>query len=389
VPHAFFFLASAVWNFGLGMTWLAVPLYAYNQGLSNVQIGVLFAAPVLAQAGLNLVGGAYTDLIGGRRIMLGSCWAIVAAGLWLTLAEGFWMLVVGQVVLVISRAAFWPATWAMASELPGHRGIQLGRLNAVTNVGQIAGSALCGFLLAGAGFDATFATLAATGLLAFIAGLGTKAGPPKPVTSHRKVLARYWPLLQRPIILYSMICAYLSALPFSLSMSFYPLLLAEYGYGEETSGVIVALRAIGAIAAGLIAARFVRTGPDTLWPVACGVAVAAAVGLLPLVNHVFPIALWMLVIGVGSGAMTLYFQITISEASLLEERGSALALGGLGWSASHLSTPLIMGLLSDRFGIVAAFYVLGLCALACAVIVAFMRRWAFATLVPQHAPTPP
>jgi DHA1 family bicyclomycin/chloramphenicol resistance-like MFS transporter len=389
VPHAFFFLASAVWNFGLGMTWLAVPLYAYNQGLSNVQIGVLFAAPVLAQAALNLLGGAYTDVIGGRRIMLGSCWAVVAAGSWLALAEGFWMLVVGQLVLVVSRAAFWPATWAMASELPGHRGIQLGRLNAVTNVGQIAGSALCGFLLASAGFDATFATLAATGLLAFIAGLGTKAGPVKRVASHRKVLSRYRPLLRRPIILYSMICAYLSALPFSLSMSFYPLLLAQYGYSEETSGVIVALRAIGAIAAGLIAARFVRTGPDTAWPVVCGIATAAAVGLLPLINHLFPIAFWMLVIGAASGAMTLYFQITISEVSQLEERGSALALGGLGWSASHLSTPLLMGVLSDRYGIVAAFYVLGLFALACVVALAFMRRWAFAAVARQHAPMPP
>jgi MFS family permease len=389
VPHAFFFLASAVWNFGLGMTWLAVPLYAYNQGLSNVQIGVLFAVPVIAQAGLNLVGGAYTDRIGGRRIMLGSCWAIVAAGLWLVLAEGFWMLVVGQLVLVISRAAFWPATWAMASELPGNRGIQLGRLNAVTNVGQIAGSALCGFLLAAAGFDATFATLAATGLLAFIAGLATRAAPPKPHAPHGKLLARYGPLLRRPIILYSMICAYLSALPFSLSMSFYPLLLATYGYSEETSGVIIALRAIGAIAAGLIAARFVRTGPDTRWPVVCGVAVAAAVGLLPLVNHVVPIALWMLVIGLGSGAMTLYFQITISEASRLEERGSALALGGLGWSASHLSTPLLMGFLSDRYGIVSAFYALGLCALASVVALTFMRRWAFAASLPAQAATPP
>lgn len=371
------------------MTWLAVPLYAYTQGLSNVQIGVLFAVPVLAQAGLNLVGGAYTDHIGGRRIMLGSCWAIVAAGLWLALAEGFWMLVVGQLVLVISRAAFWPATWAMASELPGQRSIQLGRLNAVTNLGQIAGSALCGFLLAAAGYEATFATLAATGLLAFIAGLGTRPGPAKQVRSHRKVLARYRPLLRQPIILYSMLCAYLSALPFSLSMSFYPLLLAEYGYGEETSGVIVALRAIGAIAAGLIAARFVRTGPQTLWPVVSGVAVAAAVGLLPLVNHIVPIALWMLVIGLASGAMTLYFQITISEASLLEERGSALALGGLGWSASHLSTPLIMGVLSDRYGIASAFYALGACALACAVAVAFMRRWAFASGGAPRGPTLP
>jgi len=79
---------------------------------------------VFAQVPLNLAGGAYTDRIGGRRIMLGSCWATVAAGGCFMVAEGFWMLMLGQVVLVVSRAAFWPATWAMATELPGARGVQ-------------------------------------------------------------------------------------------------------------------------------------------------------------------------------------------------------------------------------------------------------------------------
>src|ERR1044071_5240967 len=138
------------------MTWLAVPLYAASQGLSNAQIGALFAVPVFAQAPLNLVGGAYTDRIGGRRIMLASCFVVVASGLWFALAQGFWMLMTGQIALILSRAAFWPATWAMASELPGARGIQLGRLNAVTNFGQIVGTVICGFVLAGVGFQATF-----------------------------------------------------------------------------------------------------------------------------------------------------------------------------------------------------------------------------------------
>src|SRR5688572_8228636 len=203
------------WNFGLGMTWLVVPLYAHSQGLSNAQIGGLFAAPVVVQATLNLVGGAYTDRIGGRRIMLGSCWATVAAGLWFVIAEGFWMLMVGQLGLVLSRAAFWPATWAMASELPGERSIQLGRLNAVTNLGQIAGTGLCGFLLAAAGYGATFVTLAASGLVAFAAGLGTRPALPRPAQPGRHVLAAYRPLLRQRLIHYSVLCAYLSALPFS------------------------------------------------------------------------------------------------------------------------------------------------------------------------------
>lgn len=377
MSHPFFFIASLVWNFGLGMTWLVVPLYAAAQGLSNAQIGVLFSAPIFAQVALNLVGGAYTDRIGGRRIMLASCWTITLAALWFTLAKGFWMLMVGQLGLIVSRAAFWPATWAMASDLPGARGIQLGRLNAVTNLGQIAGVGLCGFLLASAGYDATFGMLAATGLIAYLAGLGTRPSPRKPAPPGRNILAAYGPLLRQRIIHYSVLCAYLSALPFSLSVSFYPLLLAHYGYGEEASGVLVSLRAVGAIAAGLIAARFVRTGPETLWPVICGVAVAAAVGLLPTVNHVLPIGLWMLVVGLGSGAMTLYFQITIAESSREHERGAALALGSLGWGVSHFTTPLIMGFLADRYGIVPGFYVIGVLAAVITVGLGFMRTWAF------------
>jgi MFS family permease len=372
-----FFFASLAWNFGLGMTWLAVPLYASSLGLSNAEIGALFAVPVFAQAPLNLVGGAYTDRIGGRRIMLASCWATVAAGILFLFAHGFWMLLVGQLILIVSRAAFWPATWAMATELPGARGVQLGRLNASTNTGQILGTAVCGFSLAVLGFQATFALLALTGLVSFFAGWATHPGPPrKPRTIG--VLAGYLPLLKHRIIQYSVLCAYLSALPFSLTISFFPLLLASFGYGEEASGVLVALRAVGSIAASLLVARFVHSGPQTAWPVACGVVVAASIGFLPVWNHPLPIGFCLFMVGAGSAAMTLYFQITISEASAPELRGSALALGGLGWSLSHFSTPLIMGLLADRYGLVPGFYVIGVLALACALAIARARRWAFA-----------
>jgi fucose permease len=44
---------------------------------------------------------------------------------------------------------------------------------------------------------------------------------------------------------------------------------------------------------------------------------------------------------------------------------------------SHMSTPLIMGFLADRYGIVEAFYASGILALICAVAIGFMRPWAF------------
>jgi MFS family permease len=372
-----FFLASFVWNYGLGMTYVVVPLYAHSQGLTGTEIGVLFSIPVLGQVAVNLLGGAYTDRVGGRFIMLVSAWLMAAAPIEFVLAQGFWTLFAGQLVMVLSRAAFWPATWSLASELPGVRGVQMGRLNAVTNLGQIAGTGSCGFILASSGFVWTFLVLSGMGLAAWLFGLLTPRATRKPKHGP-SALGRYRALLRLPIIYYAMACAYVSALPFSLSMSFYPLLLSYYGFGEDSSGILIALRAVGAISAGLLAARFVNTGPASAWPVYSALVVAVAVGALPLFPSSAMIATLMLLVGVGSGLMTLYFQLTISDASTAQERGSAMALGGLGWGISHLTTPLVMGLLADRYGIVTGFYALGVLALACAGGLALGRRRAFA-----------
>src|SRR5258708_22475333 len=97
-----------------------------------------------------------------------------------------------------------------------------------------------------------------------------------------------------------MLCAYLSALPFSLTMSFYPLLLAQFGYGEGASGVLLGLRAVGSIFASLLAARFARSGPQTLWPLVCGLAGAASVWPWPCPRPAPPISLLLHVASTGS-----------------------------------------------------------------------------------------
>ena len=375
--HLSYFLASFAWNYGLGMTWLVVPLYSHAQGLNAAQIGVLFALPVVVQIAVNLVGGAYVDRFGGRRIMLASSLLFALAAAVLHAADGFWTLFAGQLVLVFSRATFWPANWSMASELPGDRGVQAGRLNAITSFGQILGNGTSGFILATAGFGASFAVMGVLGLAAWALGLGTPRVARRDAAG-RGLFSNYGALARMPILYYAIMCAYLSALPFSLSMSFYPLLLQHLGYGAEASGVLLALRAVGGIGAGLLVARFVHTGPASPWPVVAGVAVAAAVGLMPLVEHWGAIGAFLFAVGVGSTLMTIYFQVTIAEVVPSEMRGSAMALGGLGWGISHFTTPLIMGLLAERYGLVAGFYVLGAMALATAGIVGWLRHWAFA-----------
>ena len=375
--HLRFFLASFAWNYGLGMTWLVVPLYAYAKGLSGAEIGLLFSVPSIAQLAINLIGGAYVDRVGGKRIMLASSALLAAGALAMPYARDFWTLFGAQLILVLARATFWPANWSIVADLPGGRGVQAGRLNATTNLGQILGNGSCGFILAFGGFELSFAVLAAMGLGALALQAGNPQ-PPRKAPPDQGLFDNYRVLMHMPLLYYGAVCAYLSALPFSLSMSFYPLLLKHIGFGAEASGVLLALRAVGGIGAGLIVARFVNTGPGSPWPVIAGAFVAIAVGLQPLVSHWSSVGAFLLALGVGSSVMTIYFQVTMGEVVAPEMRGSAMALGGLGWGVSHLTTPLVMGFLADRFGIAAGFYVLGALSLGVVAVIASLRRRAFA-----------
>ena len=377
MAHAPFFLASFAWNYALGMTWLVIPLYAHAKGLSGAELGVLFSLPAVAQLAITLVGGAYVDRVGGKRIMLASSVLLAAGAAAMPFAWDFPTLFAAQLILVLARATFWPANWAIASELPGAHGVQAGRLNAVSSLGQILGNGSCGFVLALGGFHVTFGVLAVLAVAALLLGLRTPVKP-RPSFAHQPLFANYRILIRMPVLLYGVMCAYLSALPFSLSLSFYPLLLQHLGFGEEASGVLLALRAVGGIGAGLLIARFVHTGPGSLWPVISGAFVSAGVGLQPLFGHWATVGALMFALGVGSGLMTVYFQVTLAALVKPEMRGSAMALGGVGWGVSHITTPLVMGLCADRYGIPSGFYVLGVASLVVVGLVAVLRNWAFA-----------
>ena len=375
--NAPFHLCSLTWNFGLGMTYPLIPLYADSLGMSGVTIGALISLPVVLQIAFNLAGGAFTDRVGGRLMVLVACLLMCAGAVAYSQATGFALLLLAQTVMVMSRAMFWPATWTIAGNLPGARSVEMGRLNAMTSIGQILGTLFAGFSIALAGFGASFLVLAGVSLLAFGAMLRHPRSTTPAPTEPFAPMARYARLMRMRAMLFAIMCSYISALPFSLSVSFYPLLLEAYGYSRELNGSILCLRGIGAAVAGLVVARHLAFSMKG--PVATGsaVMVAIAVGLVGLTDNLVGLSLLFLLVGVGSGLMSLNFQIMIAEISSAEDRGSANALGGMGWGLSHLSTPLLMGVLRDYAGVERAFLILGGLVAIWAFGLALLHRWAF------------
>jgi MFS family permease len=375
-PHLPFFSSALSWNFALGMTQLLIPLYARELGFSGIAIGALVALPIVFQIAFNLIGGAWTDRLGGMTIARGAFVATVAAGAMFAVSSSFAGLLAAQMAMIVARATYWPASWSVASTLPGDHSRVMGSLNAVSGLGQIAGTVAAGMVIAWWGFGAGFWTVSVMGAASFALALSFRSEPPKTKGGPPPMLATYAMLLRRRTVYYGIMCAFMSALPFSLSVSFYPILLVEQGFDSEAAGWLVGLRAGGSIAAGAVLARFVRRADDPTVPLVSALIVAASVGLVALFRDAVVIGVFMLGVGLGSGIMTIYFQVLVSAFSSPEYRGSAMALAGMGWSVSHLSTPILMGWLADAYGIHIAFYVLGALAFAVSLALLPMYRWA-------------
>jgi NNP family nitrate/nitrite transporter-like MFS transporter len=373
-----FFASTFCWNLALGMSHVLIPLYAYHLGYSGVAIGVLVSAPVVAQLAFNLVGGVWTDRVGGKRLALVSSAMMAIAGLVYAFASSYAVLLFAQLCIIVSRSIYWPATWSIGSLLPGDRSSQMGRLNSITSAGQIVGSVAAGLAITHVGFRAGFTALAVVGGLVAGALMAAFAAPAhRAPAAAQPILATYRALARRPAIWFGLATAYLAGLPFSLSFSFYPILLVAQGFTSDEAGWMIALRALGAVGAGVTAARFVRRVAARGIPVGAGAATAVTIGLIAVFTHAAPISACLFLVGLASGVLTLYFQLLASEISTLETRGATLAIAGLGWGLSHLTTPMIMGVLADGLGIHAAFRVFGAGVLVLALGLAPLHAWAF------------
>ena len=374
-----FYISAFVWNLAHGMGGVLVPLYALHLGMSGVAIGSLVALPVILQVLFNLLGGVYVDRLGAKNIMIGSSLVFMLGNAVYSFSGGFAGMIMAQCLYVLARATFWPAAYALGSRLPGERNRNLGWLNSTTNAGQIGGTALAGILIGLFGFQICFWIGVCTLLVAFLLGffIGETRGT-RPAAEHPGILLTYRNLARVPAMYFAMACGYLSVLPYTLSGSFYPILLVGEGFSTQVTGWLLTLRAFGSILAGIGLAKTVRTPAGLAVPVWCSLVIAIAIVTSALSDRIWIIGISIFFFGMASGLASIYFQLFISAVSADRDRGSAMSFGGLGWQVSNISTPLLMGFLMDGIGLREAFYIIGGSLLVLTALLPALHRWGLA-----------
>jgi MFS family permease len=254
----------------------------------------------------------------------------------------------------------------------------MSRLNIATNAGQIAGTGAAGFILEWSTYFAGFAMLTACAVGALVLNQLFKFEEAAAKAPPAPILATYRMLFRMRKIRYGILCAYISALPVSLSFSFYPILFVEEGLGADIAGTLVSVRGLGAMTAGFVAGYLVRLFPGHALLNFLAAIVGVSVILSAATGQAVPTGACLFALGLSTGVITTYFQTMVGEISTRETRGSAMALAGIGWSISHMTTPFIMGVLQEATSTKAAFYAMGALTLLCSAALWRLRHWAFA-----------
>jgi len=349
---------EAISTLGDQFAFIALPWLALVLTGSGIALGSVLALMAVPRAALMVVGGAYTDRLSPRRIMLASNIArFVAVGLLgASVVAGvaqLWMLYAFALGFGIADAFFFPAVAAIVpSVVPGE---QLGQANAIVQgTGQLTvflGPALAGLLIVLFGSAAGQASTQGIGIaflldaVSFLISIGTlyliHGGASKTQAAASSIVAQIregvsfvwnWPSM-RLIVFLSMAGNLLIIGPFEVGIP--ALAYTRLPEGAAAFGLVVSAFGLGSLIGLGAAAALPKPRAGLFSAVALGTLSVSGVllAVISVVHATFPAMVICLFIGIGLGFSNLLMLTWVQRrvpGTLMGRVMSLMMLGSLG-----------------------------------------------------------
>ncbi len=330
-------------------------------GLSMSWIGVLFGVVPLTMIPLQVWGGALTDRIGRRRMLILSAWMGVVWFVGFAFVREIWQVA----VLVAMESAFgWPlfltASGAMIADLlpPARRAEAFSLSRAAMNLGVVVGPAAGGLVLAAGASFRTLFLLAAAGCFGFtlltIWGVKeTRAAAQADAvespeaharTGYRVVLADRWFLAFCLVALLPVAC-------FGTFGAIYSVFLVnDVGIPYGTWGLLLAFNSGIIVVLQYPLIRMTR-GADRLLLLALASALLGlGLGLSALAHTVWPLIALMAVLSFGEMLLSPLSASLVSDMAPAAVRGRYMGVWTVVWSGGMGLGPSLAGFSMDALG---------------------------------------
>ena len=330
------FAGQLLSTLGAQLTTVAVPYQVYILTRSSLDVGLVSLATVLPLIAGALLGGSLADAADRRKILLGAqlLTLLCSAGLAVNADAGpaLWPLFALPAMAAGFAAATSPGLSAILPNLV--RRPEVAAVNAMFQalfqIGQVAGPAVAGLLLAGAGVRFVYwmdvATMAAAIVATFLMGPQV----PQAVAGHRpglrSIVAGFSYLRGRPVIQGAYLID-INATVFGMPRAVFPALaLTVFGGGARTLGLLYAAPGagalLGAVTAGWIP-RIRRQGRAVIAAILVWGAAITCFGLVPWL----PAALALLAVAGCADVISAIFRSTIIQLGVPDElRGRMMGM---------------------------------------------------------------
>jgi MFS family permease len=324
---------------GAQLTTVAVPYQVYVLTRSSLDVGLVSLATVLPLIAGALLGGSLADAVDRRKILLGAqlLTLLCSAGLAVNADTGpaLWPLF----ALPAMAAGFATATESgLSAMLPNLvRRSEVAAVNAMFQalfqIGQVAGPAVAGLLLAGGGVRLVYwldvATMAAAIVATFLMGPQIPQVPQAGASNRpglRSIVAGFSYLRGRPVIQGAYLID-INATVFGMPRAVFPALaLTVFGGGARTLGFLYAAPGAGALLGAVTTGWIPRIRRQGRAVIAAVLVWGAAITCFGLVRWL-PAALALLAVAGCADVISAVFRGTIIQLGVPDElRGRMMGM---------------------------------------------------------------
>ena len=352
-----------VTSFGAHIVAVNLPVYAKQVGVGVAAIGLLIAIYDFAEIVAKPLFGALADRQGMKRTMLVGIALFTFASLVYLWVDPRLLLLV-RFLQGIGAAALSAVSLALVGVYyQEQRGRAFGIYNAIRGAGYVVSPAVGGLIVLKSDFAAIFIASAAIGVAAFLASLGL---PDSKGSSRGNIDeddddfsfgaltaafrdSKLWKWYA--VIVVNMFFV-------SILFGFLPVRVYALGYDPLTTGVVLSLVAVSYLVVQPLAGRLADK-TDAAWTIRIGLALAAAGIILAGFVRDVPLVLVSVMAGVGVGIVWTNTDHLVSKLAKQGRMGATMGTAGSFKELGDMVGPIVIGTLSQVFGLAAGFAICG------------------------------
>lgn len=364
-------LVGFVTSFGAHIVAVNLPAYAKDVGVGVAMIGILIAAYDFAEIIAKPIFGSLSDRQGMKKTLLTGIGVFILASLLYLVVPAGWLLGI-RFLQGVGAAALSAVSLALVGVYyQQNRGRAYGIYNAIKGAGYVLSPLVGGLILARSHFSSIFVASAAIGLLALILSLflqDVKENVDLDDDDDDFSLQAFLSVFKDPSLMRWYAIIVVNMFFVSILFGFLPVRVYALQYSPLQTGLILSLVALSYLLvqplAGYLADRTDVTMTIRVGLILSAISIIAA----PFVKD------WLLVVdaviaGIGVGIVWTNTDTLVSQLAEEGRLGATMGAAGSFKELGDMIGPILIGVLSQVFGLAWGFVICGVLGLLSIVLI--------------------